>query len=89
MLKEMGRAFSIAAGVLIALAGIALVLLGAAWLVPHLFTMKPANTPIIVFLVVCLFALQYLRWRAAVRRRQKASANGDRGVRPLDLTSGM
>jgi uncharacterized membrane protein YfcA len=84
----MARAFSIAAGAVIALAGIALVLLGAAWLVPHLLT-RPGRTPVIVFLVVCLLALQVRRWFAARRRRQEAPENRGRGVSPIDLTSGM
>ncbi|MGA3024763.1 MAG: hypothetical protein ABSF98_08355 [Bryobacteraceae bacterium] len=89
MLKEMARAFSIAAGALIALAGIWLVFLGAAWLVPHLWSMRTERTPVVVFLVVFLAGLQYRRWRAAKARRQKAAANRGRGVSPIDLTSGM
>ncbi|MGA2181693.1 MAG: hypothetical protein ABSH47_01565 [Bryobacteraceae bacterium] len=91
MLKEMTRAFSIAAGALVALVGIALVLLGAAWLLPHLLRIHGATgrTVVIVSLVGCLSASQYRRWRAAKRRRQNPSENRRREVSPLDLTSGM
>ena len=85
----MSRAVSIIAGALIALAGIALVLWGAAYLVPHLFTMRMDRAPVIVFLVMSLLGLQAYRWRAARARRRNASANRARGVSPIDLTSGM
>jgi membrane protein implicated in regulation of membrane protease activity len=85
----MARAFSIAAGALIALAGIAAVFLGAAYLLPHLLTTRVGRTPFIVFLVVCLLALQVHRWRAARLRRQRASEDRGRGVSAIDLTSGM
>jgi membrane protein implicated in regulation of membrane protease activity len=89
MLKEMARAFSVVAGALLALLGIALVFLGAAYLMPHLLTSRTGRTPVIVFLVVCLLALQVRRWQAARWRRQQATENRGRGVSPLDLTSGM
>ena len=84
----MARVLSIAAGVLIALAGIAVVMVGAAYLVPHLFTMRMGRTPVIVFLVVLLGALQVRRWRGARTRQRNASGERGRGVSPIDLTSG-
>ena len=85
----MARAVSIAAGALIALAGIVLVFLGTAYLVPHLFGARLGRVPVIEFLVVCLMAVQYRRWRVARARRRKATLKPDSETSPLGLTSGM
>ena len=86
MLKWMTRAIYVAAGALVALAGIALLFFGGAWLAPHFFADRSGRTPIIAVLVLCLVALQVTRWRKA-RKRAGGSKGDDVPAHPLGLDS--
>jgi membrane protein DedA with SNARE-associated domain len=93
MIEEMPRWLSIAAGAIVALACVALLFLGVAWLAPRFVKIAThegaGRTTVIVVLVLCLFLLQGRRWQAARRRRRHASGSPERGRSPLNLTSGM
>ncbi|HTP89388.1 MAG TPA: hypothetical protein VMJ34_20705 [Bryobacteraceae bacterium] len=80
----MMRGIPMFTGVLIALAGIALLFFGASWLAPHLLDARSARVPIVAFLVICLAALQLSRWRNARKRRTQTKGD-DVPKRPLGL----